>query len=144
MTAQPTFTQGEALSVLTHAPAEAVKTLAEALLERIGNVEVLISRTGLAMLPYRDSAQGAVFHLGEVLVAEAHIRIEGGAQGYGLVLGRDLEFAMAVAVIDAALSTEINRPAIEMFLEAQRQAQAAADDLLLRQVAATRIELETF
>lgn len=144
MSAQPAFTQSEYLTTLTHAPADSVKAMAEATLAHIGAVDVLINRTGLVMLPYRDSAQGAYFHLGEVLVAEAHIQIEDGVHGYGLVLGRDLEFAMGVAVLDAALQAGINRAEIEAFLVAQRDAQAATDDLLLRQVAATRIELETF
>ncbi|MFN8562282.1 MAG: hypothetical protein U0703_11830 [Anaerolineae bacterium] len=70
------FSQSEYLTILTHAPGEAVKALAEDVILVLGDLTVVRSRTGLVMLPYVDSAQGAVFHLGEVLTAEGHIRLE--------------------------------------------------------------------
>lgn len=138
------WTQAAYLSTLTHAPAAAVKPLAEAVIPQLGEITVLVSRTGLVMLPYTDPAGGTVFHLGEVLVAEAHIRLESGREGYGMVLGRDLEFAMAVAVLDAALSEGIETGRIHRFLDEQQQAQAEADREMLRKVGATRVEMETF
>lgn len=135
------------LTVLTHAPPDAVKALAEQILAEIGAVTVLKNRSGLVMLPTTDSAQGTVFHLGEVLVAEAQVRLDDhhDAQGYGMVLGRDLAFAVAVAVLDAALAAKVQVDAIRAFIAQQAQAQAQADDLLLRQVRATRIDdMETF
>lgn len=139
-----TFAQGEYLTILTHAPAQAVKALAEALLPQLGPITVLKNRTGLVMLPYTDSAEGVQFHLGEVLVAEAHIRLESGIEGYGMIMGRDVVFAMGVAVLDAALMAKISVEDIHAFLTEQRAAQAAADDELLRKVEATRVEMETF
>jgi alpha-D-ribose 1-methylphosphonate 5-triphosphate synthase subunit PhnG len=140
------FTQGEALSILTHAPAEDVKALAEMLLSELGDITVLKNRTGLVMLPYTDSSQGTVFHLGEVLVAEAHIRLddEDQTEGYGMVVGRDLTFAMAIAVIDAAISAEVQRETIENLLTEQQTMQAADDEVLLRKVESTRVNMETF
>ena len=138
------FTQSDYLTILTHAPAEAVKELAEDVLPQLGAITVLQNRTGLVMLPYRDSAEGTIFHLGEVLIAEAHLRIENGAEGYGMTLGRDLEQAMAVAVLDAALTAQIMRDEIERFVSEQAELQRAADETLLRQVQTTRIEMETF
>jgi alpha-D-ribose 1-methylphosphonate 5-triphosphate synthase subunit PhnG len=132
------------LTVLTHAPAHAVKALAEGLLDTLGEVCVLINRTGLVMLPYTDSAHGTRFHLGEVLVSESQVRLDSGAEGYGVVLGRDLEHSLAVAILDAAWRAGQHREQIEAFAGAQAAAQQAADDALLRQVEATRIELETF
>jgi len=132
------------LSVLTRAPASEVKSLAENVLDHLSEVQVLQNRTGLVMLPYIDSAQGTPFHLGEVLVAEAHIRLADGIEGYGMVLGRDLEFSMAVAVLDAALRANIQAEPINAFITAQADQQAAADAELLRQVNATRVEMETF
>ncbi len=135
------------LTVLTHTPPDAVKALAEQILAEIGTVTVLKNRSGLVMLPATDSAQGTVFHLGEVLVAEAQLRLDDhdGAQGYGMVLGRDLAFAMAVAVLDAALTVNVQADAIRAFIDQQSQVQAQSDDALLRQVRATRIDdMETF
>lgn len=142
------FSQGEALSVLTHAPAGSVKHLAEVVLAQLEHITVLRNRTGLVMLPYLDSAQGTTFNLGEVLVSEAHLRIErgmgAGTEGYGMVLGRDAEFAVAVAVLDAALTAGVMSTAITTFLTEHAQIQQAADEMLLRKVESTRVEMETF
>lgn len=140
------FTQGEALSILTHAPAEDVKALAEIILPELDDITVLKNRTGLVMLPYTDSSQGTVFHLGEVLVAEAHIRLndEDATEGYGMVVGRDLTFAMAIAVIDAAMGAGLQTETIDNFLIEQHAAQSTADDVLLRKVESTRVNMETY
>ena len=138
------YTQSEYLTLLTHAPSDAVKALAESLIPALGNVKVLVNRTGLIMLPYTDSAEGVIFHLGEALVSEAHVEIEGGVQGWAVCAGRDLVQALAVALIDAALTAGIESARIYAFLDVQSREQTAADELLLRKVEATRVEMETF
>lgn len=138
------FSQSDALSVLARAPAQPVKDLAEAALARMGSIEVLVNRTGLVMLPFTDNAQGVVFHLGEVLVAEAHIRLPDGTEGYGMCLGRDNVLALAVSVLDAALTAHILPDEIAAFLEEHAVAQAAEDEALLKAVESTRIEMTTF
>jgi alpha-D-ribose 1-methylphosphonate 5-triphosphate synthase subunit PhnG len=142
-----TFTQSEYLSVLSQTPADAIKALAEEIIPALGGISVLISRTGLVMLPYTDNAKGTIFHLGEVLVAEAHIRAEsehGTVEGYGMCLGRDLQQAMAIAVLDAAITLGVNVDEIMAFVAEQSAALAAADDQLLRSVESTRVEMQTF
>jgi alpha-D-ribose 1-methylphosphonate 5-triphosphate synthase subunit PhnG len=138
------FSQSDYLTILTHAPAAAVKQIAEVVIPLLGDILVLQNRTGLVMLPAVDSAEGTTFHLGEVLVAQAHVRLGSGVEGYGLCVGRDLEQAMAIALLDAALSSEIMREEILSFVADQSELQRQADELLLRQVQATRIEMETF
>lgn len=140
----PTFNRSELLSIFTHAPADEIKVFAESVLEHLADVTVLRSRTGLVMVPYTDTAQGTVFHLGEVLVSEAHVRLSDGTEGYGMVAGRDIEFAMAAAVLDAAFATGIMQNEIAAFARQQADAQAAADAELLHKVEATRVEMETF
>ncbi len=134
---------GDPLSILTHAPAEEVKKYVDALLPELGEIQVLQNRTGLVMLPYTDSRKGTAFHVGEVLVAEARVRL-GGAQGYAVCVGRDQEQALAVAILDAALSANLHAKRIRAFVDAQAESLAADDRELLRCVEATRIELETF
>lgn len=94
------------------------------------------------MLPMRDTVEGTDFHLGEVLVAEAHIRAAG-TEGYGMIVGRDLGRAMAMAVVDAAASLG-QTPEIRRFLRGEADALAAADTARLREVEATRVDMETF
>jgi alpha-D-ribose 1-methylphosphonate 5-triphosphate synthase subunit PhnG len=138
------LTQSTYLTLLTHAPAESVKLTAEAILDTLGDITVLVNRTGLVMLPYTDTANGTRFHLGEVLVSESRVRISSGTEGYAVCIGRDLEQSMAIALIDAALQAGIATETLTPFINAQAQAQAAADVELLRQVERTRIEMETF
>jgi alpha-D-ribose 1-methylphosphonate 5-triphosphate synthase subunit PhnG len=135
--------QSELLSTLTRADAGAVKSFAEALLPQLEPVEVLRNRTGLAMLPLRESARGATFYLGEVLLAEAHVRAAG-AEGYAACLGRDLEQALALALIDAARRAGVAGPAILAFAQTQAAAVEAQDAAMAEAVERTRVDLETF
>jgi alpha-D-ribose 1-methylphosphonate 5-triphosphate synthase subunit PhnG len=135
--------QWDALSVLTRAPPDPVKSFVDNLLPALGAVEVLHNRTGLVMLPLTESVQGATFYLGEVLVAEARVRL-GNHDGYAACLGRDLQQALAIAILDAALAAGVHRDRITTFVEALAADLAAADEHLLRQVEATRVEMETF
>lgn len=135
------------LSVLTRAPAGMVKALAEDLIPHLGDIRVLQNRTGLVMIPATDSVTGVIFHLGEALVAEAHIRAStpaGTTEGYAVCLGRDLEQAMGIAVIDAALRAGIDAERIRAFIDQQAQVQQAEDEALLRRVAMTEVHMETF
>lgn len=132
---------GKALSVLARAGAAQIKASAEALLPALGAVEVIVSRTGLVMLPFRDTVQGTDFFLGEVLVAEAHLRARG-VEGYGMVTGRDLERAMAMAVLDAARA--LGLPEAAAFIAEEAARQAAEDHATLCRIEATRVEMETF
>lgn len=135
--------QPEYLGVLSQAPAERVKAFAEALIPRLGEIRVLQNRTGLVMLPYSDSVKKTTFHLGEVLVAEARVAACG-AEGYGACLGRDLERALAVAILDAAMQGGAEREAIAAFVDEEGRKLAEAEEALLKQVEATRVEMETF
>lgn len=138
------FPQSAYLTILTHAPAESVKLFADDLLPLLGTITVIKNSTGLVMLPYTDTAKGARFHLGEVLVAEAHVRLGNGVEGYAACVGRDLLQALAIALLDAALQSDIHTDSITTFINQQHMAQQQADDRLLRQVEATRIAMETF
>ncbi len=136
------------LSILTATPAEAVKQFVEALLARLSTVQVITSRTGLAMLPFTDTVKGVTFHLGETLLAEAHVRV-GDQEGYAACLGRDLAQAIALAILDALLQSneataKTEQPAILAFVAAAAQQQQAQEMALLHKIEATRVELETF
>ncbi|MEL6913061.1 MAG: phosphonate C-P lyase system protein PhnG [Pseudomonadota bacterium] len=133
----------DVLSTLARADAARLKAFAETLLPALGDVEVMQSRSGLVMLPMRDTAQGVAFHLGEVLVSEAHIRA-GAREGYGMRRGHDLEASMAMALVDLAMATGVERDACDAFCAREADALAAADTETLRSVEATRVNMETF
>jgi alpha-D-ribose 1-methylphosphonate 5-triphosphate synthase subunit PhnG len=140
-----TYSHEQALNILAGSDTAALKAFAEEVLIDLGDVTVVTNRTGLAMLPFRDTVKGTSFHLGEVLVAEAHIRLlASGVEGYGAVTGRDLEQAMAMAVIDAAIAVGHHSGPILAFIEKQDVAQREVDRERLRKVEATRVQMETF
>jgi len=131
------------LGILARADAARLKALAETLLDGLGEIAVAESRTGLVMLPMRDTAQGTHFHLGEVLMSEARIAA-GGQEGYGLRRGRDLEAAMAMAVVDLSVALGHDHAACARFLDAEARAHEARDRATLCAVEATRVNMETF
>lgn len=139
------FDHRQALEILASARPGEIKACAEQVLDRLGDVSVIVNRTGLAMLPFQDTVRGTAFHLGEVLVAEAHIEVPSrSVEGYGAIIGRDLEHAMAMAVIDAAMAAGHELPCISELLAAEKRTQEEADRDRLRKVEATRVQMETF
>lgn len=136
-------THEEMLGILARADVSALKALAEGVLPSLGDIEVIENRTGLVMLPMRDTAQGTHFHLGEVLMSEARIAA-GGHEGYGMRRGRDLEASMAMAVVDLAVALGCEHARCSAFLAAQADVQRCEDEAILRDVEATRVDMETF
>ena len=132
------------LDILARARPERLKQHAEILLEEMGDITVIANRTGLVMVPMRDTVQNVDFHLGEVLVSEAHIADEAGNVGYGMVTGRDLERAMAMAVIDLRIAAFGQDTATATLLAEEKAHLAAVDEERMRQVEATRVEMDTF
>lgn len=136
-------THEDILSVLARADATRLKAFAEPLIADLGDIEVRENRTGLVMLPMRDTAQGVHFHLGEVLMSEARISAAG-IEGYGMRRGRDLEAAMAMALVDLCVAMGLRHDDCAAFVEAEAQSQAAEDEATLKRVEATRVDMETF
>ncbi len=137
------FAHDEMLRILARARADKLKVFAEPLIADLGDIEVLDNRSGLVMLPMQDTAQGTHFHLGEVLVSEAHIKAMG-FEGYGMRRGRDLEAAMAMALVDLTVAAGIAHSECGAFLRQEAAHQAAQDRDTLRRVEATRVDMETF
>lgn len=98
---------------------------------------------GLVMNRMRDTAQKMQFYLGEVLVTECKVQINGHL-GLGILTGDDEQAALDLAIIDAAFAAqlEITRPWIEL-LEAEelrisgRRAQEEA------RILETRVDFQT-
>lgn len=61
---------------------------------------------GLVMVKMRESAKKTLFYMGEVLVTEAKILIEG-KLGIGIVSGNNIELAYWLGVIDAAYNADL-------------------------------------
>lgn len=95
--------------------------------------------TCLVMMPARDSARQNAFFLGEVLVTEAVVEIDG-HRGYGLAMEDRPEQALTYAIIDAALNG--NLPEAEQINQLLGEAREEINKRLEREkrmIASTRV-----
>lgn len=137
------MSHSEMMEVLARSDAEKLKAFADPLVAKLDTIEVIENRTGLVMLPMRDTARGTHFHLGEVLMSEARISVDG-VEAFGMRRGRDLEAAMAMAVVDACVSLGREAARCADFIAAEARRLEAEDRETLRRVEATRVNMETF
>jgi alpha-D-ribose 1-methylphosphonate 5-triphosphate synthase subunit PhnG len=131
------------LSVLARADAATVKTFAEGLIPELGRIKVERNRTGIVMLPMRDTARGAKFFVGEVLMAEAEISTAS-VWGYGACLGRDVQHALALAIIDATERSGRRLDEIKAFVHEHATRLGTQDAAMAARVESTRVSMETF
>lgn len=68
--------------------------------------EIVPPRYGLTMIKMRESAKNSLFHIGEVLITEAKIEINGQI-GIGIVTGMEEQLACHLAIIDAAYNANL-------------------------------------
>ncbi|MFD1735175.1 phosphonate C-P lyase system protein PhnG [Bacillus salitolerans] len=88
-------------------------------------VEVRLERkpkTGLIMLKVRDSVSKEPFYMGEVLVSECTVSIEG-TYGMGTIMGEEFERSYQIAVIDAAFN--VNLPITKTWLKKLEEEETA-------------------
>ena len=60
----------------------------------------------LTMIKLRDPVKQGMFYIGEVIVCEASVEIDG-VQGISVLMGDDAEKALDMAIIDAAVNKEV-------------------------------------
>jgi alpha-D-ribose 1-methylphosphonate 5-triphosphate synthase subunit PhnG len=131
-----------ALDVLAAAPAKALAERWAAFGDQPEHQRIRGPETGLVMIHGRAGGGGAPFNLGEATVSRASVRIVTGEVGHGYCLGRDLEKAEAIAVIDALRQRDAGR--IDDEIIAPLEALAAEGDAKKRdETAATRVDFFT-
>ena len=108
-----------------------------------GGVRVIReSRPGLVMMRARESVDGQPFNLGDVLIAEAVVELQG-CRGYGFALGDEPDQAMCRAVLEAALLCGHPLAAkIAAALEKEAAAVEAGKGLEMAAIASTRVNFE--
>lgn len=105
MTSAPTLSREQRTELLCAATAEELIGLAERLIAS-GSVEPTIvkaPKTGLVVMQVREPVAQERFFLGEVLVTECTVDIDG-ALGWAMREGDDRVAALAAAVLDAAVA----------------------------------------
>lgn len=87
--------------ILARAGKEEVKKLADEIKENYSPVIVKAPEKSLTMIRMREPVQDSLFYLGEVIVSEAIVDLDG-AKGVAVIMGDDFEKVLDMAVIDAA------------------------------------------
>lgn len=129
-------------STLAVADDTSVRRLAERILAAAHEVEVVRPATAATMLiELTESVQHQPFYLGEVVVSEATVRVDG-CRGDAVVIGHDLERALAAAVCDAAAEAGVLAEEVEDLVARTQAAVAASRTEESNAVASTRVSFE--
>jgi alpha-D-ribose 1-methylphosphonate 5-triphosphate synthase subunit PhnG len=131
----------EWLSVLVRVPAEA-------LIESAGQFgfevfELKAPEVGMLMTDARIHASGPGFHLGEVTLTRCVLKDELGHLGYGQILGRNTDQALAIARFDLALQRQDTAPQAEEAVSVWREEIQSLDAMQSERVDATRVNFFT-
>lgn len=98
---------------------------------------------GLVMVKVRETAQQSLFYLGEVLVTECKVQIEG-AMGVGIIKGDEPERAFDLAVVDAAYAAGLKETSSwSAALQAEGERIAAERAAFYAGVLRTKVDFET-
>ena len=92
--------------ILARADADAVRALAERIKMDYSPVIVKAPEKSLAMIRMREPVRQSLFYLGEVVVSEAIVDLDG-TKGMAVLMGDDFEKVLNMAVIDAACNCGI-------------------------------------
>lgn len=92
--------------ILIKGSRELSKKLAEEIKKKYKVSVVQEASNGLVMIKMRENAKNSLFYLGEVLVTEAKVNINGNI-GMGIVKGNEPELAYYLAVIDGAYNGKL-------------------------------------
>jgi len=131
-----------ALDVLAAAPAKALAERWAAFGDQPAHQRIRGPETGLVMVRGRAGGGGAPFNLGEATVSRASVRIVTGEVGHGYCLGRDLDKAEVIAVIDALRQRDAARVDAEIIMPLEALG-AERDDVRAEETAATRVDFFT-
>ncbi|HRE19536.1 MAG TPA: phosphonate C-P lyase system protein PhnG [Rhabdaerophilum sp.] len=102
------------------------------------------AESGLVMLRGRIGGDGAPFNLGEASMSRAAVALDTGEIGYGHVLGRDIERARLVAIVDALWQRAGDRDRVEQHVLAPIRQRIARDRAVEQaKTAATRVDFFT-
>lgn len=96
--------------ILVNGASELAARLAEEIIQRYDVKTIEEPNQGLVMIKVRETAQKSLFYIGEVLVTECKVQIDG-AIGLGILHSHDRQLAYHLAVIDAAYEAGLKETA---------------------------------
>ncbi len=121
--------------ILARADEAAVRAMAERLQGAHEVVAVKPPEKTLAMVRLREPVQAKLFYLGEVIVWEAAVTLDGAA-GMAVTMDGTADKALAMAVIDAAVNRGVFEDEAKLHsLEATQRQQDGRENAMHRQTA---------
>jgi alpha-D-ribose 1-methylphosphonate 5-triphosphate synthase subunit PhnG len=131
-----------ALDVLASAPAKVLAEKWDLFPDKPEFVRLRGPEIGMVMVRGRAGGGGAAFNLGEATVSRASVRIATGEVGHGYCLGRDVDKASVIAVIDA-LRQRDSASVDAQIIDPLDQLRTAGDTLRRAETAATKVDFFT-
>lgn len=106
-----------------------------------GTTVVAGPRAATMLVELVESVQYQPFHVGEVVVSEAEVTVDG-CTGHGLVVGHDVQRALAAAVCDAAGEAGVLTKEIEALVRTTEQRVERELAARAERVAGTRVTMD--
>ena len=129
--------------ILVRGSSNLSRALARQILENHEVITIETPNNGLVMVKVREGVKRSLFYLGEVLVTECKVMING-SLGIGMVKGYEEELAYNLAVIDAAYQAglpETDTWTEELLAEEERLGKQAAE--AAGKILKTKVNFET-
>jgi len=116
--------------ILAHVDAEVVTAMAAKLQDAYPVVVVKDPSKTLTMVKLRETVEESLFYLGEVIVWEAVVELDG-VRGMAVTMGEAAEKVLSMAVIDAAINRGVFRDEDTLLkLEAEQVAQERRENAM--------------
>lgn len=129
--------------ILIRGSKELAKNLAKEIKEKYEIKTIDEPNNGLVMIKMRETAKKQLFYLGEVLVTEAKIQINGHL-GMGIVAGDEEELAINLAIIDGAYKADLKETSKwEELLLNEEKIIKEKEDKLSQKILETKVDFTT-
>jgi len=116
---------------------------AEEIVRRYQVREIERPNNGLVMLKIRESAQNSLFNIGEVLVTESKVQINGHL-GIGITIDNNPELAYNLAIVDAAYNAQLpETPEWNEILIKEEIKNNQREEVNNRKILKTKVSFET-
>lgn len=92
--------------ILSKADRDCVMELSNKIMTKHQVVIIKSPEKALAMIKMREPVKESLFYIGEVIVTEATVSVDG-KNGMAVAMGDDFEKTLAMAVIDAACNADV-------------------------------------
>ncbi len=129
--------------ILVEGQEEFLRSLASAVEAGHEVVDLEAPNEGLVMIKVRETAKASLFYLGEILVTEAKVMIDGNI-GIGIIAGHKPEAARQLAIIDAACGGVFrNSAAWDWLLESEEEKTTRRKEGEAARIMRTKVEFES-